>query len=115
MPGGDCRWTSWTDASEPHSPRSRRNDLEELLADLPPAGRFRPAVKIPAADFWSLEPKDRASRLAILSAPAAAIFSGGVFVATFVNGQDDVSMFAGGVATGVLGYLTDWALSRTSR
>ncbi len=102
-------------------------DLQELVADLPNGRNVRrsPRSQIvsdscavqPRApgDFWELEPPERALRLLGWAVPPAVLSAGGVVVATVVNSADDLSMFAGGVGTGVLGFATHWALSRRRR
>jgi hypothetical protein len=81
-----------------------QEDLAELVADLPGGtDPWRPRAG--GQDWWSLEPRERALRLARWTATPVALAAGGVLVAS-ADVHSDGTGFAVGLAAAALGYLT---------
>ena len=85
-------------------------DLSALLLDLPHTTGLRTPVAA-AQDWWSLDPKVRAGRMARWAAAPFSLVVGGVVVASTVN-YDDERNFVTGFAAAGLGYVTHVVLSR---
>lgn len=85
-------------------------DLSALLLDLPHATSARAPV-VAAEDWWSLDPKVRAGRMARWAAAPFSLVAGGVMVASTVNYSEERQFVAGFAAAG-LGYVTHLVLSR---
>ena len=85
-------------------------DLAALLVDLPGATHARPPV-VAAEDWWSLDPRVRAGRMARWAAAPFSLVVGGVLVASTVNYSNERQFVAGFAAAG-LGYMTHLLLSR---
>jgi hypothetical protein len=88
-------------------------ELASLLVDLPtsPARRSHLAV---AGDWWDLEPRVRAARMARWAASPVALVAGGVLVAS-VNIQTDEAGFAAGLSAASLGYFAHLLIARWSK
>jgi hypothetical protein len=87
-------------------------DLAALLADLPGSNStLRPLVL--GHDWWSLDPKVRAMRMARWAATPVSLAAGGVLVAS-ASTQTDENNFVVGLAASALGYLTHMAITRWS-
>src|SRR4051812_20961282 len=88
-------------------------ELASLLVDLPssPARRSHLAV---TGDWWNLEPKVRAARMARWAASPVSLIAGGVLVAS-VNIQTDEAGFAAGLGAATLGYVTHLLVARWSK
>jgi hypothetical protein len=79
-------------------------DLAALLADLPQSdSAWRPRAE--GLDWWSLDPKVRAVRMARWAATPVSLVAGGALVAS-ASTQTDETNFVVGVAASALGYLT---------
>jgi len=85
-------------------------DLAALLVDLPGAAYERSPV-VAAEDWWSLDPRVRAGRMARWAAAPFSLVVGGVVVASAVNSSDERNFVAGFAAAG-LGYVTHFLLAR---
>nr|WP_300051006.1 DUF1707 domain-containing protein [uncultured Nocardioides sp.] len=85
-------------------------DLSALLLDLPHPTSARTPVVV-AEDWWSLDPKVRAGRMARWAAAPFSLVVGGVLVASTVNYSEERQFVAGFTAAGV-GYVTHLVLSR---
>ena len=83
-------------------------DLAALLTDLPGgASTWRPV----GGDWWSLDPKVRAMRMARWAATPVSLAAGGIFVAS-ATPLNNEGGFVVGLAAAALGYLTHFAMTK---
>jgi len=82
---------------------STLSDLHLLVEDLPSPA---PSVLEPR------RPEENLRRLARLALPPVVITTAATIVPGVFNGPSDVGLFAATLGTGVLGYLSHWAVTK---
>ena len=86
-------------------------DLAALLTDLPGGTATRRPLAV-GDDWWSLDPKVRAVRIARWAATPVSLAAGGVLVASSNAVHRVETGFAVGLAAAAMGYLTHVVMTR---
>ncbi|HZA73313.1 MAG TPA: DUF1707 domain-containing protein [Propionibacteriaceae bacterium] len=82
---------------------STSGDLHLLVADLP---------HLTASMLERRRPEESSSRLARLALPPVVLAAAAIIVPAVFNGPSDVGLFAATLGTGVLGYISHWAITK---